>query len=1081
MWEIGNQKILIDNSANEEIGLVKGYLEEKEASEMLVKYLRANVGIATRVLMGVELFPFQEIAIKSMLNRDFSLLVWSRGLSKSFTCGIFAVLQAIFQPNSRIAIISRSFRQCSSEDTYIFTDKGLKLIRDCEIGQKTQSIIRPNEILNKWENPLENGIKIVTKKGYELKGKVGHKHLIWDSLNCRFKWINIEDISASDFLPVHKGTHLWGDASITNFPSVGLNLECDPRDVAYLFGLYYGDGHFDKKRASLSIVSADKEILDSCTSILSFICPSYKARTRNKADSGCKSISCSSVALRDFFDAVGVNFKTAREKSIPSGILALNKDETSSFLSGLFDTDGGIYISKKTKGATISFCTSSSCMANQVQLMLLNFGIISDKCYEAARGKIKICSVDTYGHEGWKIRIAGYDNLKKFSDHINFRLPRKKNTLLKYLEKCSSVKDTNRVPGLSTYLKKKYKHIRTWGVRKNQFFSKKAILKETIRKVLDSNNLKPWMENDDVQLLNELLDRDFYYDSIESVSPEKMISYDITVENEKCYVGNGLISKNSRLIFQKIEEIMGKPHARLLQECVIGQPKHMQDEWSMKIGSSIIGALPLGSGEKLRGFRFNTLLIDEFLLMPEKIVNEVIMPFLSVNTNPVERQKASDSLQQLVNEGMMSQDEKDSRMKMIFKDPKMIALTSASYQFEYLYEMYCKYIEKIRSGTEDGGRLMHDGSNKLKGSYCVLQFAYDMAPSELYSESLLEKAKTELSVAQFKREFGAQFTDDSSGYYSVKAMNECTVPDGEAPFFEIKGSGDSNYVLSIDPSFSEDESSDFFAMSVFKVLEGKKFMLVHCYAVAGGKLKDHIVYLLYILKNFNISFVIMDNAGGVQFMNSANESKTFKDAGVSLSQFKGIDFNRVDDYQKELKDARRQYKPELGVKVYMQVFNSDWIRRSNELLQANIDNKRIRFAGDASIVDSEVDKMMKLDIGIDPLKFSNDGEDGEEDDDALGGMSASSAKEVKQLDLIERQQFLMNLTKKQCAMIDVKTTEGGNQTFTLPSELKNLKGKRKARRDLYTTLLLGSWGVKVYNDFMDKKNEQNTSFEPFFM
>lgn len=1498
MWDTGLQEIFKKEDVNEQISLVEGYLEEKDASRLLIQYLRNNIGIATRLITGIELFPFQEISIKSMIERDFSLLVWSRGLSKSFTCGIFAVLQALFIPNSRIAIVSRSFRQCSSADTYIFTNKGLKLICDSEVGEKTQSIIKPNTILDKWGNPLEDGIKIVTKKGYELKGKIGHGHLVWNSLKCKFEWKNIEDVSTDDFLPVHKGIGLWGDSSVTDVPHEGLDLSCDPKDIAYLLGLYYGDGHFDKVRANLSITSADRETLDFSASILSSICSSSKPREIQKVGSKCKGIVISNVALRNFFKDLGVSFATAREKTIPKGILSLNRNETSAFLNGLFDADGGIYISKRTRGATISLATSSRSMAEQVQLMLLNFGIISDKCYEKARGKITICSVETYGHESWKVRITGYDNLKTFSDYIGFRLSRKRKALLKYLEECSSTRDTNGIPGLSSYLKKKYKHIRTWGIRKNQLFAKKAILKETIQKVLDCHDHKPWLDDEDVKLLDDLLSKNFYYDSIESISPQKMVTYDITVEDEKCYVGNGLISKNSRLIFQKIEEIMAKPGARLLQEALVGQPKHMQDEWVMKFGSSAIGALPLGclkgdslvvyksgireiasgfpkvergtwinssdevwsdgqfrsspkkfyngvaktkaittrsgyslegthdhkvkvvdkdgnivwrqmgdicigdvcvidrseknangetsltdddgyffgcmcgdgcwtskyhlefintdesivselkkatpelkwknykgdyrfyslsksgrerflekfevlsayshqkeispavlrssssvlrsclqglfdtdghvsmgkskggivigytttseklakqiqvallsfgivsfrksrdrqvkntlrvhellitgvnckkfyeavgfrcerkvrtleeairlkkrdwsigdgipnlqnvllqeikglrfkkgsgtkkkhgehfslrdvkrkktitqdflrgiidkylclsprlsqleplcnknlffdtvtstqdgecetfdlsvpenqtytangfvshnSGEKLRGFRFNCLLIDEFLLMPEKIVNEVLLPFLSVNADPIERQKTHDLLQDMVVQGLMTEVESEARMKDMFRDPKLVALSSASYQFEYLYELYQTYIGKIKSGTEDGNALKEDKSNKMKGSYCVLQFGYDVAPSQLYSKVLLEKAKTELSNAQFQREFGAQFSDDSSSYFSIQAMRACTVPEGEAPYFEIIGDPKERYLLSIDPSFSEDESSDFFAMSVYKLLDGKKFMHVHAYAVAGGKLKDHIAYFKYILDSFNIVFITMDNAGGVQFMNSANESKLFKDAKIELDQLSGINFSKVDDYQKELQEARRQYNKEKGKIVYMQVFTSEWIRRANELLQANIDNKRVRFAGDATFVESEMDRMMKADIEIDHLKFNPEETD---EGEALTGLNNKQVREVKQLDLIENQQYLIMLTKKQCALIEVKVSEGGHQTFTLPSELKGLKGKRKARRDLYTSLLIGSWGVKVFNDFIDKPSSR-TTFEPMFL
>jgi len=73
-----------------------------------------------------------------------------------------------------------------------------------------------------------------------------------------------------------------------------------------------------------------------------------------------------------------------------------------------------------------------------------------------------------------------------------------------------------------------------------------------------------------------------------------------------------------------------------------------------------------------------------------------------------------------------------------------------------------------------------------------------------------------MSQSQFEREFGALFTDDSSGYFKTSRMAACTVRDGEDPHVEIKGSAEDEYILAFDPSWSESESSDDFAMQVLK-------------------------------------------------------------------------------------------------------------------------------------------------------------------------------------------------------------------------------------------------------------------------
>ena len=77
----------------------------------------------------------------------------------------------------------------------------------------------------------------------------------------------------------------------------------------------------------------------------------------------------------------------------------------------------------------------------------------------------------------------------------------------------------------------------------------------------------------------------------------------------------GILSKSFRqakMIFKKIEDIAAKPEAALFAQCITKKSKS-NDEWLMEIGSSRIRALPLGDGEKLRGFRFHRIIIDEFL------------------------------------------------------------------------------------------------------------------------------------------------------------------------------------------------------------------------------------------------------------------------------------------------------------------------------------------------------------------------------------------------------------------------------------------------------------------------------------
>ena len=106
-WELGNQKPLKRATTNDEILKLEGYLEDTKAKIWLYKFLKENVTFTTELLTGIELFPFQHMAVKAMMQNDYFLGIWSRGMSKSFSTGIFALLDAMLNQGVHIGIISK--------------------------------------------------------------------------------------------------------------------------------------------------------------------------------------------------------------------------------------------------------------------------------------------------------------------------------------------------------------------------------------------------------------------------------------------------------------------------------------------------------------------------------------------------------------------------------------------------------------------------------------------------------------------------------------------------------------------------------------------------------------------------------------------------------------------------------------------------------------------------------------------------------------------------------------------------------------------------------------------------------------
>jgi intein/homing endonuclease len=946
---------------------------------------------------------------------------------------------------------------CLEENEYVLTERGFKKIKDIQIGEKVRSRNKLNQVSNKKINPEEDGLEIILESGDSFKAKKGHKVLTY--INNNFEFINIENLTYNNYLPIKINTDVWGDDDITVNSKVKRSVY-----LFYLMGYVLGDGWINKD--GINFCSENSEILDAISSFIKQ--NNFKLYSRQKSNNlNFYEYSIFNRELASWFQSIGWDItKKSNNKVICDSILKASKNELCALIGGLFDADGYASISKTSN--KVGLKNTSLQLLRQVKMLLNNLGISS---YLRQSGK-------HYDKPYYDLVISNnYKSLKLFQQAIDFVVPHKKQNLNLIIEKSAKRNyQNNLVPDLGKLLKNEGSFEKVTGKRGNWG---KSYSQNEFDKLLNISNKTK-------EIIKNIKNENVVFSKIKSITNCKVISIDITVDNEECYIGNGIVHHNSRgmsksyttgiyavldailnqgvetgilsrsfrqskMIFKKIEDIAAKPEAYLLKQCITHVSKS-NDEWVMEIGRSRIRALPLGDGEKLRGFRFHRIIIDEFLLMPERIYNEVIVPFLSVVQNPTQREDLYKVESKLIAQGDMKEEDRYQ-----WPNNKLIALSSASFKFEYLYKLYEQYEQ-----------LIYNPKNKEKTKRCVMQFSYDCAPEQLYDQNLINQAKSTMSESQFLREFGAQFTDDSSGYFKISKMALCTVPDGEQPSIEVVGKPEDEYIVSVDPSWSETESSDDFAIQVLKINREKQICtLVHSYALSGSSLKDHIQYFLYILNSFNVVGICMDYNGGVQFMNSCNESEVFKAAKINLKQIV-TEFERPEEYQQNLLTAKSEYNKSDYRYVILRKPTSSWIRLANELLQANFDHQRTYFASRA--IDDNFRSQTRQKININNLKFSN----------ALD--SEKENEEAKMIDFVEHLTDMILLTKTECALIQITTSAQGLQNFDLPPNLKRKTGPDKPRKDSYSALVLGNWMCKIYFDMQQVHIEDVTeTFQPLFI
>lgn len=511
--------------------------------------------------------------------------------------------------------------------------------------------------------------------------------------------------------------------------------------------------------------------------------------------------------------------------------------------------------------------------------------------------------------------------------------------------------------------------------------------------------------------------------------------------------------RQAKMILKKAEDILNdnRRHCSLVDACGVSSKKGT-DQWTLRIGRSEAIALPLSDGSKIRGFRFQTLLLDEFLNIPKETFQNVILPFIGVVKDPDKRKEM-----RLLEDKMIAMGKMKEKDRFVWPSNKLIILSSPSFKFEYMYQVYCQYRDLIMG-------LHNDGEEQTsKDVYRVIfQMGYDCLPPEQYDENLLKQAKATMSEMSFTREFGGQFVDESDGYFRLSKMVLCTVEEGSEPTVEVAGNPQDKYLISFDPSWAENSDSDDFAIEVFKLHDATQTgTLVHGYGLSGAALNSHIEYMAYLLLNFNIVGMCGDYMGGLQFVNACNESEIFKDKGLKIGLLEG-DFDDPTKYEEDLKEMKRGYRPTQRSFCYLRQPSSNWIREANELLQANIDHKRIHFAAGAH--DSNFEAQRSKKIPISKLKWDNKFE-------------KPTNEEAAMVDFIDHQKSMIELTKTQCANIEVISNPQGTQTFRLPLYMTKQKGPDRPRKDNYSALVLGNWFIKVYYDMINTKAER--VFESF--
>lgn len=404
--------------------------------------------------------------------------------------------------------------------------------------------------------------KITTEAGYQLNCTLNHPIQTFDK-EMNFKWKKCSELKVNDVVPISRFKYDFignndiskeksiadkkfldyknGCRFITNIIDVNLPGNMT-EDLAYFIGLFIGDGRLD--RNSVGICCADYEIEQEVYRISKSIFNTDLVKIKDNRRKSLYSLNLCRKKILFFLESIGVIADGKKNKIIPECIIRSSKKNISSFLAGLYDSDG---ISDKTE---IGLSQDNEDIIVDVQNILsMGFGIISRR-----RKKYN----KKYNKHYFSVSISNVLEIKKFLLEIPIKAKKKFDKNIKY---SNAGIDFNRnkdvIYGMSRYINK---------IKKERSFNNGYILNDDGVKLrvgrISAISFKEctysrankfveyvskFNKKESIKLKN-IIYNNYYFDRIKSIEfvGENFVC-DLNIPISNSFISNSFISHNTTL------------------------------------------------------------------------------------------------------------------------------------------------------------------------------------------------------------------------------------------------------------------------------------------------------------------------------------------------------------------------------------------------------------------------------------------------------------------------------------------------------------------------------------------------------
>jgi intein/homing endonuclease len=875
----------------------------------MVLYYREHPCTAAYDLLGADLAPIQRPMFRDMWFKNYVIGVCSRGSGKSVHVNSLCHIKdkGLLYLNEELPPIPSYLKDNQEEiiiwDEKVYTSEGFKSTKQLCLEKGIQ------------------GKQLTTTNGFINKGSNHHPLLTLDS-ECNFIYKNMDEFKPGDRICIQRGQNIFGNNEMLI-------------DDAYLLGLFIGDGLIVSKYVP-RVTTGDDVIKEFCINYC------IKNNISYRRDNDKRTENTSSICFKKFdwfFEKYKVNRVLSYYKSVPYSIRAGTRKIQIAFLQGYFDTDGTVH----NANGCASCCSVSKKLLQEVQLMLLNFGIV---------GRIRKKKTRSKFGKAYLLDIYSNDSLN-FKELIGFRLQRKQKLLETYFDVKVLNPNKDTVPYIRDIcwdIKQNYKKLNAKRYNDPNLFNlpfNRSSMKEvtysrlhkfivSVNKVLEKGYIIDDVYLKKVKLLEELLKYNYYFDTVKSVKDWSGDCYDfeMDMDEEPNYFANGFVNHNtfllgilsalscmlypgyrvglispvfrqSKMIFSEVEKLYSQ--SSIFREACEKRPIRGTDTCYVKFKAvggmppAFIEALPLSDGTKIRGSRFYLVCLDELAQIPNQVLDLVIRPMGAATLNPMENVHRLEKQRKLIELGLASIEDFDGEETI----NKMIMTSSGYYKFNHMW----------RRMKDHWSMMDRDGD---ASQYSVWQIPYWDLPEGFLDSNNIAEAKRIMSSSEFKMEYEAEMISDSEGFFKASLLEECTSNSGFS--IELKGKAADQYIIGIDPNQGGNASCGILVIKVGVIKH-----VVNALELKRLTTQDSTKTVQKLCDDYNIVRIFMDSRGG------GNALRDLLEEGYG-----GVE-PIIDRTNPEHKHIEGRHILE------MVDFNPKWIANANFTTKALLEDKKLLF------------------------------------------------------------------------------------------------------------------------------------------